>query len=201
VLLTIDKFEIHRLINKHVVNGMASTFFMYVTHIGDGVFAILLILVMLFVNMRKASYIFLAYVGSSIVTTVLKNFFYTDYYRPYFLFHFFKREDLNLIDGVEILSNNSFPSGHSTSAFAVFFCLIFMSKNHFLKLLFYITACVAAFSRTYISQHWLVDIYIGSIIGVSFAVLFYLTFYIKDYSQKLEMPLPEFFLKRKQKNV
>ena len=180
---------------------MVSTFFMYVTHIGDGVFAILLIFVMLFINMRKASYIFLAYLGSSIVTTILKNFFYADYYRPYFMFHFYKREDLNLLDGVEILSNNSFPSGHSTSAFAVFFCLIFMSKNHFLKLLFYTTACIAAFSRTYISQHWLVDIYIGSIIGVSFAIVFYLTFYMKDYSQKLEMSLPQFFSKRKQKNV
>ncbi len=198
VLLYTDKFEIHRYINKHVENGTVATFFKYVTHIGDGVFAVILIAVMLFINMRKSFYLLFAYAGSSIVTTILKNFFYADYYRPYFMFHFYEREDLNLIDGVEILSNNSFPSGHSTSAFAVFFTLIFMSKNHLLKLFFFLSACVAAFSRTYISQHWLVDIYIGSIIGVSFSVLFYFVFYIKPFSQKLETTLPQFFTKRKQ---
>lgn len=200
VLLHIDKFEIHRMINRHVENGKVSTFFMYITHIGDGVFAVILIFVLLFVNIRKASFLFLAYVGSSLVTTVLKKFFYADYYRPYFLFNFFKREKLNLIDGVEILSNNSFPSGHSTSAFAVFFTLIFMTKNHALKALYFLTACTAAFSRTYISQHWLVDIYIGSIIGVSFSVLFYFVFYIKPSSQRLEITLPQLLANRK-KNV
>jgi membrane-associated phospholipid phosphatase len=200
VLLHADKFEIHRFINKHVGNGAISSFFKYVTHIGDGVFAMILVFVLLFVNMRKAVFLFLAYIGSSLVTTVLKNFFYADYYRPYFMFHFYKREDLNLIDGVEILSNNSFPSGHSTSAFAIFFTLIFMTKNQALKLLYFFTACTAAFSRTYISQHWLVDIYIGSIIGVSFAVLCYFMFYIKPASQKLEITLPQLFATKK-KNV
>jgi membrane-associated phospholipid phosphatase len=200
VLLNVDKFEIHRFINQHVENGAVSTFFKYITHIGDGVFAMILVFVFLFVNLRKAVFLFLAYISSSLVTTVLKNFFYADYYRPYFLFHFYKREDLNLIDGVEILSNNSFPSGHSTSAFAVFFTLIFMTKNQALKFLYFLTACIAAFSRTYISQHWLVDIYIGSIIGVSFAVLCYFVFYIKPASQKLEITLPQLFATKK-KNV
>lgn len=200
VLLQVDKFEIHRFINRYVENGKISTFFKYITHIGDGVFAMILVFVFLFVNMRKAAFLFLAYISSALVTTVLKNFFYADYYRPYFLFHFYKREELNLIDGVEILSNNSFPSGHSTSAFAVFFALIFMTKNQALKLLYFVTACAAAFSRTYISQHWLVDIYIGSIIGVSFAVLCYFVFYIKPASQKLEITLPQLFAK-KRKNV
>lgn len=200
VLLNVDKFEIHRFINQHVENGAVSTFFKYVTHIGDGVFAMILVFVFLFVNIRKAVFLFLAYISSALVTTVLKNFFYADYYRPYFLFHFYKREDLNLIDGVEILSNNSFPSGHSTSAFAVFFTLIFMTKNQALKFLYFLTACIAAFSRTYISQHWLVDIYIGSIIGVSFAVLCYFVFYIKPASQKLEITLPQLFATKK-KNV
>jgi membrane-associated phospholipid phosphatase len=197
VLLHVDKFEIHRFINRHVENGAISTFFQYVTHIGDGVFAIVLVFVLLFINMRKAAFLFLAYIGSSLMTTVLKNFFYADYYRPYFMFHFYKREDLNLIDGVEILSNNSFPSGHSTSAFAVFFSLIFMTKNHFMKLLYFFTACIAAFSRTYISQHWLVDIYIGSVIGVGFSVLFYFVFYIRPSSQRLEITLPQLFAKKK----
>lgn len=200
VLLQVDKFEIHRFINKHVEEGKLSVFFMYVTHLGDGLFAVLVVLVLLFMNVRKGLYVFMAYAGSSLLATLLKNVFYTDYYRPYFMFHFYKREDLNLVKGVEILSNNSFPSGHSTTAFAVFFSLIFMTKNHVLKLLFFAVACTAAFSRTYISQHWLVDIYIGSVIGVGFSVLFYLVFYAKPYALQFDRSLPQLFSNRK-KNV
>ena len=71
---------------------------------------------------------------------------------------------------------NSFPSGHATSAFAVFTCLVLLSNNQFLKFVFFVLALTSAFSRTYLSQHWLVDITFGSIIGTVTATLFYFIF-------------------------
>jgi membrane-associated phospholipid phosphatase len=53
------------------------------------------------------------------------------------------------------------------------------------KFCWFILALLAAFSRTYLSQHWLVDIYFGSLIGFSFSVFFYFMFYIKPYSTAL----------------
>lgn len=201
VLLTNDKFDIHRWINKRVTNDVTGMLFSYLTHIGDGVFAILLILIMMFFSIRNAMYILLSYVGASLVTTILKNLVYADYYRPYFMFKYYTGDKLNLVDDVEILSKFSFPSGHATSAFAVFFCLLFMSKNHFLKLLCFAMACIAAFSRTYLSQHWLVDIYVGSLIGVSFSVVMYLWFFSNIKWAHLNITLQQFLAQRKAKRV
>lgn len=201
VLLKNDKFEIHRYINKHVTNDAVGVFFSYLTHIGDGVFAIILVFVLLFFSIRNAMYVLLSYVGASLLTTILKNLIYADYYRPYFMFKYFANEKLNLVDDVEILSKFSFPSGHATSAFAIFFCLLFMSKNHFLKILCFLMACIAAFSRTYLSQHWLVDIYVGSLIGVSFSVLMYLLFFSNLKWAHLNISLQQFLEKRRAKRV
>jgi membrane-associated phospholipid phosphatase len=201
VLLTNDKFDIHRWINKHVTNDLIGVLFSYLTHIGDGVFAILLILLMLFFSIRNAMYLLLSYVGASLLTTILKNFFYADYYRPYFMFKYYTSDKLNLVEDVEILSKFSFPSGHATSAFAVFFCLLFMSRNHFLKVFCFAMACIAAFSRTYLSQHWLVDIYVGSLIGVSFSALMYLWFFSNIKWAHLNITLQQFLEKRRAKRV
>jgi membrane-associated phospholipid phosphatase len=201
ILLTVDKFQLHRIINKHVANDGVSVFFKYLTHIGDGIFAIGLVLILLFFSVRKSVYVLISYAGSALLTTLLKNVFYADYYRPYFNFHFFAREQLNLVDGVEILSNNSFPSGHATSAFAVFFCLLSLTKNHGLKIVCFVTALLAAFSRTYLSQHWLVDIYVGSIIGVSFSVVCYVIFYNSHKWHYLNTSIFQLLSKNKTKGV
>lgn len=197
ILLSYDKVTIHEAINSHVGNYWIDRFFKYFTHAGDGLFTIIVVFVLLFVDSRKAIYIFLSYVGAALVTTILKNFVYTTANRPHFVYNYFVRKDLNLIEGIDMLGLNSFPSGHSTSAFALFFCLIFISKNQLVKLLCLTLSILAAFSRTYISQHWLVDIYVGSVIGASFSVLFYFVFYNKPYSLKYGKPLPELLAKRK----
>lgn len=201
ILLTNDKFAIHLWINKHVTNDMIGVLFSYLTHIGDGVFAILLVLILLFFSVRNSMYVLISYAGASLVTTILKNLVYADYYRPHFMFKYFTEDKLRLVDDVEIFSKFSFPSGHATSAFAVFFCLLFMSKNHFLKLLYFTMACIAAFSRTYLSQHWLVDIYVGSLIGVSFAVVMYFWFFNNLKWAHLNITLQQFLENRKAKRV
>jgi len=201
ILLTNDKFVIHRYINQHVTNDSVGVFFRYLTHIGDGVFAIILVLVLLFFSVRNAMYVLLSYASASLLTTLLKNIIYADYYRPYFMFKFYANEQLKLVDDVEILSKFSFPSGHATSAFAVFFCLLFMSKNHLVKFFCFAMACIAAFSRTYLSQHWLVDIYVGSIIGVSFSVLMYFSFFSHMKWAHLHITISQFLSQRKSKRV
>ena len=41
-------------------------------------------------------------------------------------------------------------------------------------------ACLVAFSRVYLSQHFLIDIFAGSMIGVSVTLTLYLVFYHDD---------------------
>ena len=177
ILLNIDKVPLHRKMNTYVGNSFIDQFLAYATHLGDGLFAVLIAIVFSFKNARISLYILLSYAGAGIVSYILKHWIYYEVTRPHFVFQYYVREKLQLIDGVDVVAFHSFPSGHALSAFALFFCLLFVTKNHLLKIVFFLLAIVAAYSRVYLSQHWLIDVYVGSIIGVCFSVLLYIMFY------------------------
>jgi membrane-associated phospholipid phosphatase len=44
-------------------------------------------------------------------------------------------------------------------------------------MVFFLLAVLAAYSRVHLSQHWLIDVYVGSIIGVCFSILVFIVFY------------------------
>jgi membrane-associated phospholipid phosphatase len=188
-LLQFDKVALHLKINAYVGNPVIDTFFKYFTHIGDGIFAVLLGLAVLISNVRKGIFILCTYIVSGLFTSLLKNYLF-DINRPHFVFDYFVHEaKVKYVEGVDMVGLNSFPSGHATSAFAVFTGLALISNNQFLKFVFFILALTSAFSRTYLSQHWLVDITIGSIIGTIAATFFYFIFMQGSKFQKLDKPL------------
>jgi membrane-associated phospholipid phosphatase len=201
VLLHDGKVQIHKAMNMYVGNVSIDEFFKYITHLGDGAFAIFIAILFLFIDVRKSLYILLSYAGAGIVSFVLKHIVYPDIYRPHFVFGYFVREKLKEVEGVDLIGLNSFPSGHALSAFALFFSLLFMSKNHFLKIIYFLLAVLAAYSRVHLSQHWLIDIYVGSIIGVFFSLLFYAVFYHTTKWPQLNMSLSQILSKNKAKRV
>jgi len=201
VLLQSGKVQIHRAMNAYVGNQYIDSFFEYITHLGDGAFAFLVAIIFLFFNIRKSVYILLSYAGAGVVSYILKHWIYYDVTRPHFVFQYFVREELKEVQGVDLIGFNSFPSGHALSAFALFFCLLFVSRSHFLKVIFFALAILAAYSRVYLSQHWLIDIYVGSIIGVCFSLLFYIVFYHTNKWQQLNTTLPLILSQRKTKSV
>lgn len=201
VLMHEGKVQIHKSMNAYVGNYNIDVFFKYITHLGDGAFAFCVAIIFLFFSIRKSVYILLSYAGAGILSYILKHLIYYDIYRPHFVFQYFVREKFKIVEDVDLIGFHSFPSGHALSAFALFFCLLFMSKNHFLKILFFILAILAAYSRVHLSQHWLIDIYVGSIIGVFFSLLFYVVFYHTTKWPYLNMSLPQLLSKNKIKRV
>lgn len=185
-----SKTDLHVKINSLVGNNILDTFLKYFTHIGDGVFAVIIGILILIYNIRKGIFVLISYIISGLITSVLKNYFFDDANRPHFVFGYFHKDiKLNYIEGVDMVGLNSFPSGHATSAFALFTCLALISENKYLKIIFLIIALTAAFSRTYLSQHWLIDITAGSLIGIITATLFYFIFINSRFLEKLNKPL------------
>ena len=84
--------------------------------------------------------------------------------------YFENEEVLHLVEGVKMHEWNSFPSGHTITAFAIFMILVLVVKNNYLKFLFVMIAILAGYSRVYLSQHFLGDIFTGAIIGSLIAV-------------------------------
>lgn len=105
------------------------------------------------------------------ITQTLKRTLFSDYERP--AKYFEGVAELNLVPWVDIHSFNSFPSGHATTAFATLLCVSLITENKTSKFILFLTALTIAFSRVYLSQHFLNDIYAGSLIGVVVSLMTY----------------------------
>ena len=167
------KTDIHLFLNDLVGTPLIDKFYYYITYLGDGNVAIVLLISILLYNIRLGIYVTLTFIVSTSISTILKHFVFDDCNRPFFIFTYFEKHTLRLVDGVDIFIHNSFPSGHATQAFAIFMSLAFCLPNKFIKILFFITACLTAYSRVYLSQHWLIDITAGSLLGFIISTLFY----------------------------
>lgn len=86
---------------------------------------------------------------------------------------------LPLVEGVKMNTWLSFPSGHTTTFFALFFTLsiILYAENikgkHMLSFLAFLAATFGAYTRIYLSQHFALDIFAGICIAVLCTVILY----------------------------
>lgn len=169
-LFLFDKATIH-LAQNSWYSPFGDVFFRTITHLGDGL--VFLFGALLLMNFKWKYVIGLALTAILTVTSigVLKKVVYKGEPRPV---EFFKNiKDLRLVEGVEMNHWNSFPSGHTTAAFAFWGFLAFVSKNKKLKFSLFVIAGFAAYSRIYLSQHFLEDIVAGAFLGTLISTLSY----------------------------
>ncbi|HXB39946.1 MAG TPA: phosphatase PAP2 family protein [Bacteroidia bacterium] len=189
-----DKIQLHQYFNS-LLRPSLNGFFEYITYLGDGIFVVAAGVLLLILNVRKGLTTLLAYGLSAGFTQGIKYAFFADVDRPELLFEK-NHLPLKLVEGVDINIHNSFPSGHATAAFALFFCLSFLSEKVSSKIIFFLIALTVAFSRVYLSQHFLEDITAGSFIAVCFSSLVCWFFYFSKASEKfdkLDKPLYRLF--------
>lgn len=162
-----SKPEIHIAANQYH-SVFFDRFFYYLTFLGDGIFSFSLIVIMLFIRFRNFFYMAVGTLLALAVVSLLKNVIFEGALRPYNYFKWIHPYGLHLIEGVDYNGFNSFPSGHTMSAFCSFLGLAFLVKNNVIKFLFFLIALLIGYSRVYLSQHFFVDIVFGSIIAVVF---------------------------------
>jgi len=124
-------------------------------------------------NVRLGVVSISSFLLASLISIGLKEIFFDDENRPFFIFTYYEHLKLKLVNGVQPFIHNTFPSGHATQAFAIFSILLFFSERLSIKIIFLFIAILTAFSRVYLSQHWMNDIVAGSCIGMFFAIFFY----------------------------
>jgi len=169
-LFFFSKEESFLYINHHH-NFFFDHFFKYATFLGDGRFCIIASIAFLFIRYAYAIIATTAYLLSGLITQVLKRFIFINHERP---IAFFKEKSIHIIDGITIHSAHSFPSGHTTSAFCIFTLLALIVTNRFWGFVFFLLALIAAYSRIYLAQHFLEDVYVGSMIGSVTAIFVFL---------------------------
>ncbi|QHT67507.1 phosphatase PAP2 family protein [Rhodocytophaga rosea] len=182
--LLYSKEEIFLYINGNY-HTAADYFFQYLTHIGDGVFYVGVILFLAAFSLRKALIALGCFISSSLFSQLLKKLVFLDELRPKAFFEH-KNISLHTIEGLTVHSFNSFPSGHATTAFSVFCLLSILLKNKQMGYLWFVLALLAAYSRIYLSQHFFADVYAGSLIGVGTTLLVY--YWLTIYFNKRDFP-------------
>ncbi len=140
-----------------------------ITHVGDGLFSVAVVIIMLLRRQWvSASLLALAYSISGLAAQLLKHL--TSLPRPLGYFRQ-KNIDIYTLPDVDVHLANSFPSGHAASVFALVTSLAIIFRVKWLTIPLLLLAWVVAYSRVYLAQHFAEDIWIGSLLGVSGALL------------------------------
>ena len=205
LLCLFPKGELHILLNGCHTPWL-DTFFRYYTKLAELPFYLLALVPLFFAKYRWCSYYYaVSEAVSALITTIIKHCFNMP--RPASFFGETIEEQVNLVEGVRLHQWHSFPSGH-TCAFFVFFTVIFLLRWYYYSsrntasvwktvrfdvvsvLLVFLTA-LGSYSRIYLSQHFLLDCFVGSLIGVIMPTLVLFLFIRKGWDR------PYYFTKSK----
>ena len=146
-------------------NPYMMTFWQCVTYMGGAVFYVFALMIGLFFNRQYVKYAAIQGLILIILIRLLKMIAST--VRPYEYFTSIGLwDDISTYVFFPMESSGSFPSGHTMTAYALMSMTAFYCKRGWIKFLLFLMATMVAFSRLYTLQHFFVDVYAGSIIGV-----------------------------------
>ncbi len=196
LIVVYSKSSIHLYFNQFHT-PFFDVFFKYVTLIGDGWFITLLSLIfLLFVSMRKGLTIGISAFFASLITQIFKRLIFGETLRPVEYFRQIDPHQLHFVEGVDLYSVYSFPSGHTTGAFAMTIAIAFLYKSRKLDTAMFVLGALVGWSRVYLSQHFLEDVFMGSIIGILGAIIVYSVFNSPEFLKKTGLDKPLLNLKK-----
>ncbi|MDR0792192.1 MAG: phosphatase PAP2 family protein [Chitinophagaceae bacterium] len=134
------------------------------TFIGDGKFIVLLAALLFIIKKRRIALTLLGcFLFSGLIVQLFKQFTWIE--RP----KIWQGTQGNVLTAPweKLMEWNSFPSGHTTSAFAAACVLSLFTSNNKLKILFFVVACCTAYSRIYLGEHFMEDVFAGTLFGLA----------------------------------
>lgn len=161
--------EIMFWINQHH-NSLSDSFFRYITLFGEDTVWLGAFLYFAFEkyvkgieNNQAIKVLLISWLSKVLVSVSLKNIF--NFPRPIEVYQH-SGQAIHLVDGVTMHHWQSFPSGHTMTAFA-FACLcLFVQKKTSPAIIALLLAMLVGYSRMYLFQHFPRDVFTGSVLGV-----------------------------------
>ncbi|MCB0631915.1 MAG: phosphatase PAP2 family protein [Saprospiraceae bacterium] len=159
--------------------ALGDTFFRYGTHMGEEIAYIFVGVILIFYSYRNLIMIPIIGVVVTAVSALLKEIF--RHPRP---FRWFQENGmdglLQTIEGVTInMGSNSFPSGHTMSAFTLYtFLALCLPRKKINSVILIALPIMVGVSRIYLIKHFLEDVLVGALVGVILGVLLYKLQYV-----------------------
>lgn len=167
----IGSVNLFLLVNQHYCSFL-DVFFEIYTYLGDGLTVVFVALLLSLRRIRYGVLVGISYLYTSLIVQILKNYFHFPRPVKYFAGHI----SIRVIEGYNVHSFKSFPSGHSMSAMVLAVVFAYLIPNKRYSWLVFLIFSLVAFSRMYLAQHFFLDIYAGVILGVllTFQVIWWL---------------------------
>ncbi|UKK58782.1 phosphatase PAP2 family protein [Prevotella communis] len=173
------KPELHLMLNSFH-SGVLDFFFKFYTLMAEWPLYVLAFLPSLWKRNKMTLFFAMCELTGGTILQILKHTISNP--RPVSVFEDYPDLVLPLVQGVDMHHSNSFPSGHASTFFMFCTCSVivlayFFSRKDALKTLrnqilfdvalvaLLVLAAMGAYSRVYLSQHFLSDVCVGSIIG------------------------------------
>ncbi|MDF2433857.1 MAG: hypothetical protein JWP44_3488 [Mucilaginibacter sp.] len=144
----------------------------YITAIGNGWTTIILSVILALFNYRKAFLLASSYAITSLLAQLIKHIVKAP--RPKLYFHD-QLTRIHFVKGAYTDTFNSFPSGHTVTAFSTALVISYLLKNKNWSILLFLIAVLVGYSRMYLSEHFFEDVTAGSALGV-FLTIFWISY-------------------------
>jgi membrane-associated phospholipid phosphatase len=156
------------------VNGNFSAFtdlfFSLVSMSGGTTVFIAVVGALAFVRFNYSIVAGMVFILNSMFVLFLKQVAFPEMQRPIALMD---NSLLHFVDGVDVQTLYSFPSGHTATAFAMAVTLSLLLKHRGLSVLLITLAVLVGYSRIYLLQHFLMDVTAGAFVGTITSFLVY----------------------------
>ncbi len=180
-LLYIPKGELHLLLNEYHTPAR-DIFYRYYTHVAEWFPYVICVALLLFGRIGDGVFASAAMLLSTLFTQVVKHIVVAPRPLTWFGEHM-PDVQLPLVEGVDVHAIYSFPSGHTTSFFALAFVLSIVATKKLsrfsltlsstLQAILVVLAALGGYSRIYLCQHFALDVFTGALVGTLITLLCY----------------------------
>ncbi len=186
-LLCVEKGDLHLLLCDHHTPAR-DIFYRYYTHIAEWFPYVVCVAVLLFGRLGDGLFASACQAFAALTTQIIKHILVAPRPLTWFAEHM-PDVQLPLAEGVRMNYWLSFPSGHTTSFFALAFAVcILLTKSdrlskypketsYVIQVLLFFAAALGGYSRIYLSQHFAADVFGGMLVGCLITIVCYVVFY------------------------
>ena len=142
----------------------ADKVFEYSSYLAEGWIWIPYFIVLVGLYKKDTAFILMNFLISTLLTQFAKNFIFDTAMRP--MASGLNATQIHTVPGVEIHTFNSFPSGHTATAFTIFILTTYLFPNKQVFTIGLVYALICSYSRIYLAQHFPLDVAGGIVVAL-----------------------------------